>query len=306
VRAAALCAVGWRSERPRLHFRWRDTRGYVSFGMYQMGEKSVNQLSANLDYLVIGRILGPTALGPYALAYQLVVMPILRISPVLTRVAFPVFALRQHDMGALRRGYARVSGLLVFGVYPLLVGLVVLAPIVVPVVFGPKWGEVVPLVQVLGVMALLKTLSNPSGSVFLAIGRPNVGFWLNLGVAVAALVAFVVAATYGGVTAVAWAWVAIAGAVFIVILTLLHRLIGLGMGEYFTTLKRPLWIVAVMILVLAASRSLLVPLIASPAILLGVLVVFGAAVYLAVWSVVDRPYVVGVLRVLVGRKARRS
>ena len=306
VRAAALCVVGWRFDRPRLHFRWRDTRGYVSFGMYQMGEKSVNQLSANLDYLVIGRILGPAALGPYALAYQLVVMPMVRINPVLTRVAFPVFALRQNDRGALRRGYAQISRLLVFGVYPLLVGLAVLAPVVVPVVFGNKWEEAVPLVQLLAIMSMVKTLSNPSGSVFLAIGRANVGFWLNLGVALIALVGFVIAAKYGGVTAVAWTWIAIAAVVYSIILLLLHRLIGLGLREYFVALRRPLWIVAASGLVVAAAYWALSPLIASPLLLLGVLASLGVATYVAVWYVVDRAYVVGMLRVLAGRTAGES
>ena len=144
-----LATVGWRSSRPKLHFRWSDTRGYVSFGLYQMGERSVNQLASNLDYLIIGRVLGPAVLGPYSLAYQLVVMPIFKINPVLAGVAFPVFALRQRNLDALRRGFARMSGLLVFAVYPFLVGLIVLAPLVVPVFYGDRWAAAIPLVQVL-------------------------------------------------------------------------------------------------------------------------------------------------------------
>lgn len=302
VRAASLCVIGWRFDRPRVHFRWRDTRGYFSFGLYQMGEKSVNQLAANLDYLVIGRLLGPTALGPYALAYQLVVMPIVRISPVVMRVAFPVFALRQDSLGALRRGYTQVSRLLVFGVYPLLAGLVILAPEVVPVVFGNQWEEAVPLVQLLAIMSMVKTLSNPSGSVFLAIGRANVGFWLNLGVASTALAAFVIAAEYGGVTAVAWTWIVIAAVVFLIIFLLLHRLIGLGLREYFASLRRPLWIVAASGLIVSGAHWALSPLIAGLLLLL-VVASLGVATYLAIWYVVDKAYFVGMLRVLAGRTA---
>lgn len=306
VRAATLCTIGWRSERPRLQFRWHDTRGFVSFGLYQMGERSVNQLTANLDYLVIGRMLGPAVLGTYAIAYQLVVMPMMKMSPVLMRVAFPVFAMRQNDPATLRRGYARVSGLLAFAVCPFLVALVILAPVVVPVVYGPKWPDAIPLVQVLGVMALLKILSNPSGAVFLAIGRANVGFWLNLGTAVAALGGFVVAATYGGATGVAWAWAAIAAGAFSVILLLLRRFIGLGLREYFATLRRPLWIIAAAGLVVATGRWALAPVVANQLLLLGVLVVLGVSVYFALWWLVDRSYVVTMVRVLAGRKVEES
>ena len=306
VRAATLCTIGWRSERPKLHFRWHDTMGFVSFGLYQMGERSLNQLTSNLDYLVIGRMLGPAVLGPYAIAYQLVVMPMMKMNPVLMRVAFPVFAMRQNDLATLRTGYARVSGLLAFAICPFLVALVILAPVVVPVVYGPKWADAIPLVQVLGVMALLKILANPSGAVFLAIGRANVGFWLNLGTAVVALGGFVVAATYGGAMGVAWAWAAIAAGAFSVILLLLRRLIGLGLGEYFAALRRPLWIVAATGLVVATGCWALAPAVASQLLLLGVLVVLGVSVYFALWRLVDRSYVVTMVRVLAGRKVEES
>jgi O-antigen/teichoic acid export membrane protein len=306
ARAAGLCSFGWRSERPRLHFRWSDTRGYVKFGLYQMGERSVNQLSANLDYLIIGRILGPAVLGPYAIAYQLSVMPMLKINPVLTRVAFPIFALRQGDRRALTYGYERVVGLLVFGVFPLLVGLVVLAPLVVPVVFGPGWTASIPLVQVLGLMALFKTLSNPSGSVFLAIGKASLGFWLNIGVGVSALCGFSVAAYFGGVLAVAWTWVGIAGVMYVIILLFLRHHIGLDLRHYFVTIRRPLLIVFAMgAVVLAASRGVSTLGMGQLGSLV-CLAVLGVAVYGGIWVLVDRAHLVEVLRVITGRTPREE
>ena len=302
LRVAILAAVGWRTSRPRLRFRWRDTHGYVSFGLYQMGERSINQLTANLDYLIIGRVLGPAVLGPYALAYQLVVLPIQKLNPVLTRVAFPVFALRQEDMGALRRGYCRVSGLLVFGVYPFIVGLVVLAPVVVPVLYGDRWAAAVPLVQILGCMALFKALSNPSGSVILAIGRANVGFWLTLGVALLAAVSFMLAVSHGGVIVVAWAWVGIAALALSIIMLILRRLIGLTLREYFSTLRRPLAVVLLMGVIVGVSYRILGPLIPSALVLLVVLVSLGVLAYLALWRLADRSYVRDVLHALMGRK----
>ncbi len=303
LRTAILAAVGWRTSRPRLHFRWRDTRGYVSFGLYQMGERSINQLSANLDYLIIGRVLGPAVLGPYSLAYQLAVMPMLKLNPVLTRVAFPAFAMRQSDLGALRRGYARISGLLVFAVYPFVIGLIVLAPVVVPVFYGDRWQAAVPLVQVLGLMALLKTLSNPSGSVMLAIGRANVGFWMNLGVTLAAAVSFLIAASHGGAIAVAWTWVGIAALALSVVLLLLHRLIGLTLRQYLAELKRPLALVVLLGLIVAAAYWILSAFISGSVVLLMILVGLGVVAYLVLWRVADRSFVGNLLRAFLGRNA---
>ena len=62
----------------------------------------------------------------------------LKIGSVLTRVAFPAFALKQNDMEGLRRGYLRLSELLVFAVYPFLIGLIILAPLVIPIFYGSQ------------------------------------------------------------------------------------------------------------------------------------------------------------------------
>jgi O-antigen/teichoic acid export membrane protein len=109
VKAAQLAFYGWRRWTPKLRLRRRDLKGFVGFGLYQMGERTIYYWSSNIDYVLIGRFLGPEQLGLYTIAYQLVVMPVSRLAPVLTRVAFPVFAKRQHDDAALRRGFESSS-----------------------------------------------------------------------------------------------------------------------------------------------------------------------------------------------------
>ena len=59
AKVTLLCGMGWRHWHPSLHFAKRDLKGYVRFGLYQMGERTVNYLSANIDYIIIARFLGP-------------------------------------------------------------------------------------------------------------------------------------------------------------------------------------------------------------------------------------------------------
>ena len=297
ARAIGLAAVGWREWRPGVHFRFSDLHGYLGFGLYQMGERSISQLTANMDYLVIGRVLGATVLGVYSIAYQLVVMPIQKINPVLTRVAFPVFSLRQADSETLKRGYCQLSALLASCVLPVLAGLLVGAPVVVPVLFGPSWSAAIPLVQVLSVMSMFRTLSNPSGSILLARGRADLGFKINAVFAPIVLFAFVLAVHYGAL-GVAWAWVAITASAFIVVQSAVQRVIGLSWRAYGRSLLRPLLVMACATGLLQLAYSLLQVVLSSSLIILLLLLVIGLTTYLVLWWIVDRRFLAAALSML--------
>src|SRR5919197_1417689 len=92
----------------------------------------------NGDYAIVGARLGATPAGIYWRGFQLAVEYQRKISTVMTTVAFPVLARTAgaDEMFLLRR---RMVRLLTMTVFPLLVGLVVLAPVVVPWIFGPAW-----------------------------------------------------------------------------------------------------------------------------------------------------------------------
>jgi O-antigen/teichoic acid export membrane protein len=290
TRSAALAVVGWRSWRPELHLRFKDLRGYMRFGGYQMGDRSLNQLTANLDYIVIGRFLGSIALGVYSIAYQLVVLPFQKINPVLTRVAFPVFSLRQSDDEAIGNGYCRISVTLVFVVFPLLVGLLVTAPVAVPVIFGRKWVGAVPLVQVLSVMAMAKTLGNPSGSILLAKGRADLGFLINAVQLAVTLVVFLVVVRFGTL-AVAWGWVGISVISLAGWQPVVLRVIGLDWREYVRALARPILLIAVFTLALEPIYLVVRHYVASGWLVLSLVATTGFAIHLGIWLLFDRGFV---------------
>ena len=245
ARAVMLAAVGWRIWPPELRLRREDLRGYLSFGLYQMGERSINYFSSNVDYLLIGHFLGSRALGIYMVAYQIVVVPMARINPILTRVAFPIFAKRQSNNATLRRGYVEMTELVALLVAPILTGLGVAAPLVIPLFFGERWGEAIPLVQILSVLGVLKALGNPSGPILLAKGRADIGFKWNVFVAATNTVAFWFAAPHG-VYAVALSYIGTSCVYFVLLRAILGKVIGLGWAEYLTALVRPLLISAIM------------------------------------------------------------
>ena len=302
VRALTTAAVGWRRWRPRLHLRWQDLRGFMSFGLYQVGARSITYWAANVDFLLIGRYLGASQLGVYTIAYNLVVMPLVKLNPVFTKVAFPVFARKQDDPAALRRGFGELIELVAFVTFPLLIGLGVTAPVAVPVIFGPSWQPAVVLVQIMVVMGLLKCLSNPLGSVLLAKGRADAGFWLNVVSTAVTVVVLWLVVGYG-TSAVAWGHTMINCAFFFVELVILRRIIGMTMGAYFSRLARTALATTVMGVGVAGTYLLLQKGSIDGALELAVLVAVGAAFYVLTWMVVARDYVLGLWRLLIARSA---
>ncbi|WP_445149194.1 oligosaccharide flippase family protein [Baekduia sp. Peel2402] len=124
----------------------------------------------NVDYAIVGARLGAASAGIYWRAFQLAVEYQKKISVIVYQVAFPVLARAAsvEDMLALRLRMVRLLTLLVF---PLLAGLVALAPTVVPFVFGDEWTAAVGPTQILAIAGAATLVIDAVGATLMATGR---------------------------------------------------------------------------------------------------------------------------------------
>ncbi|MNS13820.1 Lipopolysaccharide biosynthesis protein WzxC [compost metagenome] len=175
--AGMTLASRWR---PGFAFSRQEMKELVGFGVNVLGTRLFAYMSANVDYLIVGRLLGPATLGAYSLAYKLVTWPMLKISHVTLRVVYPTFSRMQHDDEALRRSYCKLTQTLALVTFPILAGLAVLAPEVVPLVFGPQWAAAVFPTQVLCFTGAMKAMVCSIGTIFMSKGRPDLEFKLNI------------------------------------------------------------------------------------------------------------------------------
>ena len=166
--------------RPSFAYKHRELKGFFSFGLFQMGEKSINQLGGNLDKLLLGKMVGMDAVGFYDMAFRLVIFPLAKINPTVNKLAFPVFAKYQTDPDRLNQCYFLNVKVLSLVTIPLLVFLFFYSSEIVLLVFGDGWDKVSELLKILAVVGAMKALGNPGGPLMLAIGRADVGFWWNI------------------------------------------------------------------------------------------------------------------------------
>jgi O-antigen/teichoic acid export membrane protein len=166
--------------RPKFYFRKKDLNEFLGFGLFQMGEKAVNYLGAQLDTILIGKLLGVELLGVYSVGKNLVSKPSAIINPVITKVTFPVMSKISSDTDKLRDVYVKTINYLTFVNTPVYLLIFLLARPLVVLLFGVGWNEAIPIVQILSIGFLLKSIGNPSGSLLLSKGKANIAFYWNL------------------------------------------------------------------------------------------------------------------------------
>lgn len=172
--------IGLRKYGLLFHFHYEETREFLKIGMYQVGGQVVNYFNRDLDVLIIGKFFSADVLGGYSLAKQLVFRPAQFINPVLVKVAAPALALLQKNIEELKKGYLKLINIVASINIPVYVGIIIFAPLIIQILYGPGFDDIVILVRILSVYMMLRSLGNPVGSLVVATGRTDLEFVWNI------------------------------------------------------------------------------------------------------------------------------
>lgn len=284
--------------RPRLRIDRALARQMLRYG-FQLASVGVLGLAvSNIDYVVIGRRLGTEALGFYTIAFRLPSLAVKGTSSVVSQVVFSAYAKLADDEPALRRAMLRSMRLLAYFTAPVSLGMAVVAPTAITVLFGDKWAPAGTVMQLLAVYALLSVLVYNAGDVYKAVGRPTLLTGMAaLNLVLAAPLLWVAAGR--DIEAVAAAQIVVASAALAVQLVLLHRVLAVTPLQVVRTLLPALVASAAMVGATAGAMALLSG-VADPARLAAAVLV-GALTYGAVLRTIDREGVESALRLVRSR-----
>ncbi len=168
----------------------------------------------NCDYAIIGARLGVLPAGLYFRAYTIGVEYQKKVSQVMNTVGFPMLARTEgpEHMGELRVRMVRMMTMVLF---PLLALLAIVAPVLVPWLFGDRWGAAVLPTQILAVGGASTLVIDAAGASLMASGRAKAVMGFGWGhFAVYALAVFLVAPL--GIVAVAIA-AAVVHSLFVIV-----------------------------------------------------------------------------------------
>jgi PST family polysaccharide transporter len=150
-----------------------------------------------MDNVLVGRYLGARALGAYGLAYNVMYVPLTRISLPLMTVLSPAYARMQHDRERLQRSFLLSKRVINALLAPVFLASVVVAPDLVHVAFGARWNAAVVPLQLLSLAGLAQSLVSLHWSVLTALGKPGTLLRLNLLVTGLTISAFIAGLPFG-------------------------------------------------------------------------------------------------------------
>lgn len=190
----AIRAALWR---PAVAWDTARARSLLGFGTYVAGYRVVGYGRENVDNILVGTVLGTTSLGLYSFAYRAIIAPLTKVVTVLGATAFSIFSAVQHDVGKIRDGMVYGTRYIAMVCFPLAAGVAITAPLLIPVVFGDRWGGATRTIQILAALGPYFGLVTLDSSVLNALGKAGLQFRIGVFEFAVALAGIVVGVQYG-------------------------------------------------------------------------------------------------------------
>ncbi len=258
-------------------FNFRGTRATVAFG----GALTVCQIlwviQSQADIAIAGSRFDPYHLGLYSEALFLTLIFTAKFIPPLNDVAFPSYVELKNSGTAVASAFVSTVRMTMFVAAPLYLGMAATAAPFIETVFGPKWLEMIPFVQLLALAMpffALQIIFSPATN---AMGKPGIYVKSSAAGAIIMPVAFWIGIQNGAI-GLGYAW--IVGAPLLLLVTMIVSLptIGARARDIFIAVLPS----ASAALVMAGGVWLVSPLIVAlpAAARLAILVALGAAIYL--------------------------
>jgi PST family polysaccharide transporter len=290
---ATMLRAGWW---PRPVLSPTAIRPLARFSSGVLGASLLGYTGRHADNLLIGRFLGDAALGYYALAYRLMLMPLTQVSAVITRVLFPALSSVQDAPERFRRGYLlAISGIATI-TFPMMLGLLAVSHEFILVVFSEKWLPAETVLRVFCLVGLMQSIGTTAGTIFLATGQTRKLFLMSSIATPLFLAAFVIGLPWG-IEGVAVAYGIASASMLYVSVGSAIRIVGLTLGAFHRALAGPAAAALTMFLAVLSLQAAIGDRLGSPAVRLTALALAGVTIYLSVSFLINGRQ----LRDLIGR-----
>lgn len=246
---------GWR---PKLEFDKQIAKEMFHFGKYLFLTSVVWFLKGNVDNILVGKLLGVTVLGLYAIAFNVANIGVDYLGGKVYRVTYSAYSKLQTDLQQLKLMVLKIFKYVGIVTIPLATGVFLLSYELLCSVYGSKWVEAATALRILSWGGAFNTLLLCPAAVFPACGKPKLTLWvIVLQVILFFLLIIPLARTFG-ITGVALV-VTICGFIsFLVTLFLAMKLLDMSIRQVYHSLKLALTASLVMTISIVLIRYALV------------------------------------------------
>lgn len=231
----------WRASdwRPRFRFSARHYRELFAFGVNMLGVHVLRFARIRVDQLLVGSLLGTTALGYYSMARTILNGVAGLVSGSIGPVLWSTFARLQAEGERLARAIYQAAEMLALVTWPAYVGIAAVAPEIVEAFLGEQWLPSIPVVQAFALAAVAHSVNGLNLTAITATGAVRWRVRLEVLVAVASVGAIVLAVPHG-IAAVGWAFAGVLYLMQPVELWAATRLLPIRAAVYLRRLALPI------------------------------------------------------------------
>jgi PST family polysaccharide transporter len=173
IMSAALFWIlaGWR---PTRLFDREVTKQVFGYGKHMIAIGIFGALVGNVDYLIVGRVLGAAALGYYTLAYRIPDLIVRSTVLVIAKVGFPFLSRLQSNPSELRSVYFKLLRYVTLFTFPAGVGLALIAPLFIRTFYTDRWEPSIVVMQFIAIAVAVTSVGYLPGLIYKSINRPEI------------------------------------------------------------------------------------------------------------------------------------
>lgn len=134
---------------PRSKFSIESFKNLFHFGSKLLLSSLISTIYENIYQIIIGRLFSSNQLGLFSQAKMLSSMPAMSITNVIQRVTYPMMSNIQDDKETLEKVYLTILSLSAVIIFPLVIGLALIAKPLIILLLGVEWKGAAGLMSIL-------------------------------------------------------------------------------------------------------------------------------------------------------------
>jgi lipopolysaccharide exporter len=146
----------------------------LKFGLPLAGANLINYILLNVDYALIGHLLGAVSLGIYVLAFNVASWPASLLGAVINNVSMPAFSRVKHDAQLLNDAIPKALRAVSLVALPMCGLTIVLARPLVLTMYGGKWALSANVLSVLALYGAVSIICTLFANILAGMGRANI------------------------------------------------------------------------------------------------------------------------------------
>lgn len=158
---------------PKFEFNFIKLKKVILLGKWITGAKIFDYLFSHVDDIVVGKMLDVYSLGIYQQAYRISTLPITEVTETFQKVSFPVYSKMIKQGLSIKTIYFKTLLTTCLIVIPISLIVFLFPKEIVTLLLGSNWISAVPVLQVLVIFAVVKTIANSVFPLLLAHKRQD-------------------------------------------------------------------------------------------------------------------------------------